>query len=277
MANDTQADQWNGANGRFWAEHSRRYDAVLRPRTRALMKAAAVGRADRVLDVGCGCGETTRLAASSASEGSALGVDLSAPMLEIARAAAAELPNARFEQADVQTRDFGTEEPYDLVLSRFGVMFFDAPETAFGNLAGALRPGGRIAFVCWQGEGGNDYFQVPFAALAPYVELPAPVAPNAPGGYSLADPDRVAALLTGAGFTEPRLESLTEPLRIGDDAVDVVSFLRRRPVFRELLDPLDDETAARATDALTAAHRPYETADGVLMNAPSWLVTAARP
>src|SRR5207245_420606 len=147
------------------------YDRQLAPFAAAVLGAARITSSERVLDIGCGCGRTTILAAQHAAE--AIGVDISAPMLECARAEAEErsVANVRFERADMQSRTF---EPntFDVAISRFGVMFFDDPVTAFGNVARALSPGGRLAFVCWQDLGHNEWLLVPGMAAAQHVPLP---------------------------------------------------------------------------------------------------------
>ncbi|GAB3959118.1 methyltransferase domain-containing protein [Actinoallomurus acanthiterrae] len=278
MANSEQIEAWNSDTGRHWAEHQDRYDAMMSRLTDRLIADAAISAADNVLDVGCGCGQTTRIAARRASGGTALGVDLSRPMLERARERAEEegLGNLRFERTDAQVADF-PEESFDLVLSRFGVMFFDDPTAAFANLRRALRPGGRLAFLCWQEALNNEHMVVPYGAVATLVPLPDLGGPGKPGPFSLADPDRVRDLLGGAGFAEVRAEPVTEPVRLGADLDDAVDFLSGNPVVRGMLAEADDATIAKAFDAVRAALAPYETPDGVLLGSAVWSVTAGRP
>ena len=145
IVNVEQAEEWDGREGDHWVQHADRYDALSQRITPHLLDAGAVGAADRVLDVGCGCGLTSRAAAHAASAGSVLGVDLSAAMLQEAerRARAEGLTNVRFEQGDVQVHAF-SPAAFDLAISRFGVMFFEDPVAAFANVASAIRPGGRF-------------------------------------------------------------------------------------------------------------------------------------
>src|SRR5437773_4952744 len=161
-ANTAQAQAWNGDQGRHFVAENARHERMLETHTARLLEAAKIQRADSVLDVGCGCGETTMRAARAAWRGHALGVDLSAVMLAEARRLAASegIGNAGFEQADAQTHPFPAAG-FDVALSRFGVMFFDDPPAAFANIAAALRRGGRLAFVCWQEPGRIEYLTVP--------------------------------------------------------------------------------------------------------------------
>ncbi|GAA1663814.1 class I SAM-dependent methyltransferase [Fodinicola feengrottensis] len=271
MANAEQAVKWNGESGQFWAAHDDRYDAMLRPLTARLLSAAHLVPTDRVLDVGCGCGATTRIAATLA--GQVLGVDLSEPMLARARERAADRDNVRFEAADVQSYDFGAGA-YDAVISQLGVMFFDDRETAFGNLRRALRPGGRLAFVCWQDENRNEHRTVQLAALAPYVQRQAEQPADAPGPFTLADPEVVRTLLANTGFVDVTMAALTEPLPVGTDAADAAEFVQHIPSNRAALADLPEETLAEFGAALRDRLLAYETPQGVLLRSAAWLVTA---
>jgi SAM-dependent methyltransferase len=267
------AARWTTGPGAFWAAHDDRYEASLRPFTAHLLDGARIGPGHRVLDVGCGCGGTSRDAARRAAGGSVLGLDLSAAMVVRARerTAAEGPPNATFEIADAQEVDLAGAG-YDAVISRMGVMFFDDAAAAFSVLAAALRPGGRLAFACWRERDRNPARTVPADALAPWVEPKPPAAPGEPGAFSLADPDRVRALLTGAGLVDIRLEPLAEPILLGADAEDAASFL-----LAELRADHGTPVPAEAAAALRAALVPYETGDGVLLGSAAWLVTARRP
>src|SRR5262249_31427945 len=150
-----------------------------------------------------------------APAGAVLGVDVSAPMLARARERAerAGLPNVRFEQADAQVHGFDAGA-FDVVISELGVMFFDDPAAAFGNLRRALRPGGRLAFLCWQAQERNPYRMVPRRVIAAHVPIPDGPPPGSPGAFSLAEPEVVRELLGGAGFARVALEPVTESLLV---------------------------------------------------------------
>ncbi|AUH43385.1 class I SAM-dependent methyltransferase [Streptomyces sp. CMB-StM0423] len=275
MAESTRTLDWNGANGDHWVAYEEKYNAAMLRYSERLFAGADVHPDDRVLDIGCGCGQTTRVAAALAAEGSALGVDLSAAMLAQARARAAEegVGNVRFEQADAQVHDFDGGA-YDVAISRHGVMFFADPLAAFANVRRALRPAGRLAFVCWRAPEESEYSAVPRAALRPYVTVPASSRVNEPGPNSLADPDRVREVLGGAGFVDVRLEAENEPMDLGAGVEEAVDFVLNRPHVQGAMADLDGTTKAKATESVREALTPYLTPEGVLLRAPAWLVTA---
>ncbi|HLG01741.1 MAG TPA: methyltransferase domain-containing protein, partial [Acidimicrobiia bacterium] len=189
MPNDEQAEYWDGPGGEHWVAEAYRYSRMTGPLGEVLVEAADPQPGERVLDVGCGMGATTLAAAERVLPGgSALGVDLSGPMLAVARERANRggLTHVAFEQADAQVRPFDPGS-FDLAISRFGVMFFDDPNAAFANLGRALRSGGRLEFVCWQGLFDNEWLAVPVAAALQHVPVPEMGEPGAPGPFSLAD------------------------------------------------------------------------------------------
>jgi SAM-dependent methyltransferase len=278
QSNTEQAKAWNGDDGLHWVQHRDRYDTMLRPHATRLLNAAVIAPGQRVLDIGCGCGETTCRAARQAGPGgAALGVDLSGPMLDEGRRRATRevLSNVSFEQADVQAFPFEAEA-FDVAISRFGVMFFDDPHTAFVRIHQALRPGGHLAFLCWQDVMKNDHLVVPFSAIARYVPLPDLGAPGRPGPFSLADPERIRELLAGAGFTGISIEPVTEHMWLGADAGDAAGFLRENPAARTMLRDADEETVANVGQALRDALAAHQTGDGVVLGSAAWLVTADR-
>jgi SAM-dependent methyltransferase len=276
-ANAAQAQAWNGADGRHFVAENARHQRMLAPHTARLLQAAGIGPADSVLDIGCGCGDTTIRAARAAARGRALGVDLSAVMLAEARRLAASegIGNVGFEQADAQTRSFPAAG-FDVALSRFGVMFFDDPPAAFASIGAALRPGGRLAFTCWQEPGRIEYLTVPFAAVASHVMLPALPGPGEPGPFSLADPQQTRVLLEGAGFRGVSVEGLTVPAWIGRDVDDAIGYYRSTPFAQPLLAAADASAAELITQALRDALGPYQDDRGVTLGSAAWLVTASR-
>ena len=278
IANRDQAERWNeGEDVTHWITNQVGYDRMLAPFTYAILAAAKLRSGDRVLDVGCGCGATTRTAARIVKPGEAVGLDLSFPMLARARSDAESdgLKNAAFIEGDAQTYDFETGS-FDSVISRFGVMFFSEPVTAFANLRRATRRGGQLAFVCWQPLTENEWLLVPGAALAEYVLLPDPGPPDAPGMFAFADPDRVRGLLAKAGWDVTEITSLRPSIQIGgspslDEAVD---FLRTGSLGRAVLASVDPQTEERAVGSVRAALRRYSDSDGVRLSAAVWVVKA---
>lgn len=268
MTNATQRATWNGELGQFWAEHAERYDQMLAPIGRHVLDAAEIAPGDSVLDLGCGCGLSTRLAAGRCTPGTAVGVDIALPMIEQARRRSEGVANVTFEQADVQTHAFAPHR-FDIVISQFGVMFFDDATAAFANVAEALRPGGRLVFSCWRDRERIEQRMVPLRAVAQWVEPPAAREPGRPGAFSLADPDRVRAVLATAGFSGIELFEVTEQLPVGADIEDAARFM-----VEDQLDSPPPEIAEPAIRAMRTAFEPYATDRGVFLGSSAWVVTA---
>ncbi|MFU8875767.1 class I SAM-dependent methyltransferase [Micromonospora sp. SL4-19] len=275
IVNVEQAKAWNGPEGWHWADHAAQWDAVSAELSEPLLTAAGINPDDRVLDLGCGNGQTTRLAARRARDGYALGVDLSAPMLRSARAHAVGegLTNVRFEQGDVQVHPFPPGE-FDVALSRGGLTFFADPVVAFTNIAHALRPGGRLAFTCARAVDEQQWFTVFMTALVGRVPRTDPRAAYEPGMFSLADPRRIDDLLTAAGFRDITMTGVDPAMTYGHDAADATELVLGTGPARALLDNVDRHAATRARDALTTALGAYENPDGVQLTGAFWLVTA---
>jgi SAM-dependent methyltransferase len=275
-ANAEQFRAWNGDDVQHWVTHTDRYEAASARFDPWLLTAAAISPTDRVLDVGCGAGSSNSAAARAAVDGHVVGLDLSAPLLAVARrrADAAGLTNVTFVQGDAQVHPF---EPaaFDVVLSRFGVMFFADPAAAFANIGTAVRPGGRLAMLVWQGMDRNEWLGILFETLAAGRALPAMPA-GAPGPFGLADPDTVRRVLTGAGFVDVELADVREPERLGVDVDDAFAFMRSLGPTRGLLAGLDEHARQSALDALRSRLADRAGPDGVLLGAAAWLVTARR-
>ena len=274
--NAEMAGAWNGEQGADWAARADRFDAASAAFDPVLLDAAAVGGTDRVLDVGCGAGVSTRAAARVAVDGHATGIDVSAPLLAEARrrSAAAGLTNTTFVQGDAQVHPF---EPasFDVLVSRFGVMFFADPVAAFANLARALRSGGRLAVLSWQPLARNEWLlelRRPLAAGRPLPEPPG----DAPGPFGLSDPDRVRRVLAAAGFEAVDVTEVPRVVRLGADAEDAFDFVAGLGMTRGLLGGLDDDVRRAALDELRATLAEHATPGGVLLGAAAWLVTAQR-
>jgi SAM-dependent methyltransferase len=276
IVNVEQAEAWDGPSGAAWVAREDFQNAALAPHTEAMLAVAAVQPTDRVLDVGCGTGDTTRQAARRAPDGHALGVDLSTAMLARARsrAEAEGLTNVTFEQADAQVAPF-PDAHFDVVISRFGVMFFSDPVAAFTNLARATRPGGRLAVVTWQPPAGNEWVELPRDVLAVGRELP-PLAEDVPGPFGLADPDRFRRILTDAGWTDMRLDDVAVPYEYGAEPATAARHASEIGVLRELLDGLDEQRTAQAMDALTTAMAEHATPHGVRLDSRIWVASAVR-
>lgn len=270
--NSDQLTAWDGDQGAFWADHADRFDEGAARYHERLLDAARVDPADRVLDIGCGTGKSTRDAARRAAH--ALGVDLSSKMIEEARRRAGldGITNIAFEQADAQVHPF-PEAAFDLVISRHGVMFFGDPDKAFANIATALRPGGRMVLLTWQPLARNEFastFRTLFAAGEPLPEPP----PTGAHPFSLSDPDRVRALLTGAGMTDVELHAVSEPVWLGHDVEDALAFITARQASQ--LAELDEDARARVVQAAREDIARHLDEHGVRYASAAWIVQAVK-
>ncbi|GAA3723794.1 methyltransferase domain-containing protein [Plantactinospora mayteni] len=275
IVNIQQSEAWNGHEGQHWAEQADRYDTMAEGINGPLLAAAGIGERDRVLDVGCGTGYITRQAARQAARGTVLGVDLSAPMLARARAAAAEegVANVTFAQGDAQVHPF-VDSGYDVAISRGGVMFFSDHVAAFVNLGRALRSGGRLVFAGPQPAGSAGDHARAFAALGPLMREPSPAAR---GMGSLTDPDRIHEVLDAAGFVDVSIAPVEVPVVWGRDASDAVGFYFATGPVRHNLAEVLPAAVERVRDDVRSALREYETPAGVRLRGGIWLVTATRP
>jgi SAM-dependent methyltransferase len=186
-------------------------------------------------------------------------------------AVAEELTNLVFEQGDAQVRTF-VSASFDVAISRFGVMFFADPVAAFRNVGGALRPGGRLAFVCWQDLSRNEWLLVPVSAALEHVPMPDLGSPGAPGPFSFAEPNHIQEVLGSAGFESVVVTALDGQIRLGDDANDAMAFLRETSMARVLLGKADQAATTRALDAVTEALRAHEAPEGLYLDGAAWLV-----
>ena len=250
-------------------EDAARYEVISGGFDRELFAAAAIGEQDRVLDIGCGYGRTTLLAAGQASGGHAVGNDVIGPMLDVAResAAAEGVHNVTFEQGDAQTHPFPSGS-FDLAISRFGVMFFADSIAAFANIWRALRPGGRLAFVTVGPPDLNDLPKLLATALGGGSATA--------GVHSLADPERIDDVLTRAGFRNVAVNSAEATIRLGEDASAAADFILNWSAFRGVLAGADANAVDATRTALTAAARPFGGDDGIQLRSTAWLVHAVR-
>jgi SAM-dependent methyltransferase len=271
-----QAAAWDGEEGDEWTVHADRYDAACRRYDPHLINGAQLAAADRVLDVGCGTGLSSRDAAQVVVDGSVTGIDLSARMIAEARRRSTTmgLTNTRFIVGDAQTYPFRSAA-FDAIISRFGAMFFGDPVAAFINLGHSLSHGGRLALLSWQALANNEWVLALRDTLAAGRALPEPPA-GAPGPFGLAEPTDIHRILTTAGFDDIRLTEVREPMYLGADSDDAFSFVSGLGLTRGLLAGLDDHTRHAALEALRNRLDAHTTSDGVLLGATAWLLTARR-
>lgn len=278
---DRVAD-WNDQSGERWVTHQARLDARLAVFGEAAIEAAAPATGERVLDIGCGAGASTlALAARVGAGGQVLGVDISEPLIARARALAPQDTPVLFRVADAGRAEL-PEGAFDILFSRFGVMFFKDPTGAFAHMRRALKPGGRVAFVCWRGAAENDWVRLPMGAIKGIVPM-APPDPEAPGPFSFGHPGRVNRILTAAGFTDVAIAPFDASVPFGegatrDAAIDeaVKMTFEVGPLSRALADQPDD-IRTRASAAVRAAFAGRAGERSVIIDSATWIVTARNP
>lgn len=248
------------------------YDAELKRHNAHLRAAANVGVRDLVLDIGCGAGQSTRDAARIAVEGGATGVDTSREMLEVARQRSADegVANTAFEQGDAQNHAFPSAH-FDLCISRFGVMFFTDPAAAFANIARAMRPGGRLAWMVWQSQEHNEWSGAIRQTLAPGTSISA----DGLKPFSLGDPAIATKLLSEAGFTSIDFIDVREPVFYGQDVDKASDALMELYLVKDAFEQTNEssqKTSQRLRDLLAA----HITTEGVLFDSRTWIITAQK-
>jgi SAM-dependent methyltransferase len=267
---------WDGDLGRAWARRALLTDAAFEPFGVRAMDALEWRPGMRVLDVGSGCGATTlELARRVGERGEVVGVDISTPMVELARRRAAAFPQVRFDVADAATAEL--DGPFDAVFSRFGVMFFAEPVVAFTNVRRSLRAGARLSFVCWQERAENPWQLVPYEAAQAHLELPLPTPPRQPGGSAFAEPDYVHEVLGAAGFSDvavtPFVTDMVVPGGTDLDAV-VEAAVSLHAALASAFRSASPDDRARAATAIRRSIEPFATERGYCLGAAMWIVTA---
>lgn len=272
-ANQDQIDYWNGPTGEKWAKYQSEMDRNLADATAGLLKLAAPKPGEKVLDIGCGAGDISwRAAEAVGPSGKVLGVDISRPLLGQARSHGSAA-NVHFEEADASAAPFQPE--YDLIISRFGVMFFEEPEAAFANIRKAAAKDGRLVFICWRPSKDNEWTTLPMSAAKPHLPEQAAPDPFAPGPFAFADSERLRGILTGAGFRDIKIEKLDGVMYLGPSA-DHAGFQMTNlgPVSRALRDE-SYETRAKVLQAVTAAFaKAQKPGQNIKPGIACWLVSA---
>ena len=273
-ANPDQAAYWNAGAGETWASLQDRLDHQLEPLGQRAMATLAPTPGERILDIGCGSGQTSLALAQAVSPaGSVLGVDISHPLLEVAQGRVADLTNLAFQEADAQVAPFEAAK-FDAAFSRFGVMFFADPPAAFANIRRALKPGGRLAFVCWRAPAENPFMTLPMAAAAGLLPPSPPVAtdPHAPGPFAFADAERVRTILASAGFTDIAITGHDQKIGSGDLDQTLTVALKVGPLGAVLREHPDQRVAVIA--AVRQALAQHDGPDGVKIACATWIVSA---
>jgi SAM-dependent methyltransferase len=269
--NAAQIEFWNAVPGRTWAELQELLDRQIEPLGKEAMRVLAPAAGERILDIGCGCGHTTLdLAERVGPSGAVLGIDISRPMLEVARQRPAVI-RPDFLEIDAQIAPLATAS-FDAAFSRFGVMFFSDPVAAFANIRQALKPGGRIGFVCWRSYQENPWMRAPVEAAQPFLPPSPPSDPLAPGPFAFADDGRIGRILADAGFQRVEIDPFDA--MIGGSDLDQTLGLTFRvgplgAALRENPGLLD-----KVAEPVRAVLSSYVTPRGVMIPAAAWIVQA---
>jgi ubiquinone/menaquinone biosynthesis C-methylase UbiE len=276
-SNADQVAYWNGPNGEIWAKVREKRDRDHAALTDAVLELAAPRPGEHVLDVGCGSGTTTLLLAERVKpKGYVLGLDLSRPMLSVARRrAVAARSSALFAEGDVTDYDEFESQSFDLAFSQLGVMFFADPVAAFSHIRRAVKPGGRMVFCCWRQPSEHLWAFIPESAAKPFLPQSPPVDPSAPGRYSFQNEDRVKGVLQQSGFQEPVLKKFDWPTFAGvtpEEAAD--SLIDAGPLHRNLTG-VDDATKAKVRTAVTERLAKEMGPNGIYLTSAAWLVRAS--
>jgi len=269
-----QADYWKGAGGKMWLGAYDRIQRGIAEFSAITLEAAKAQPGERVLDVGCGTGGTSaELARGVGATGHVLGVDISDTLIGAARAQG--LANATFEVGDATTYPFEAAS-FDLVFSRFGVMFFADPVAAFRNMRRAMKPTGRLVFLCWRTPPENPWAAVPMRAAMPFLPPQERPGPEDPGQYSFGDRRRVERILTEAGFGGLSIEPVDLMLNQGRDIPDVLERIGDFGPLARAFKDVPPEQVAKAKAAIGEALKPHVTPEGVKLAGACWLVRARR-
>ena len=267
QSNADQIAFWNGDAGAKWVKAQDRLDAMLSEISAELMGSAAPKPGEQVLDIGCGCGDTSIEIAKRGAH--VTGVDISQPMLARAKQRA---PEINFIEADAAAHRFSPS--FDLLFSRFGVMFFANPDAAFANLKTALKPGGRLTFACWRDWRENEWVRIAISAVRPHVPLQPQLGPEDPGPFAFADLSRVRRILTHAGFDRITIRPVDANMLLGNSLDDALNHIQDfGPVSRMLAEASPNEKTA-ATTALRDAFKPFATRTPFSLGGAVWIVSA---
>ena len=281
MSNEEQIEYWNGETGERWARRDDMMARLLKPIAQLLLDHAGIEGRTRALDVGCGGGSQSReLAALLGADASVVGVDISAPLLEVARSRSEATPADHapvdFIQADASSYAFEPNS-FDLVFSRFGVMFFEDPVTAFSNIHSALQAGAGLAFCCWQGLPKNDWVLQPLQAAFQHIPAPPKPDPHAPGPFAFADPDRVRSILSASGFVDIELEPRDITMQFGEFPTleeNARDLMQIGPIAG-LIAEQDEATREKVRESVIEVLRPYHGPDGETMYWSVWMAQAS--
>ena len=278
--NKNQRDFWSGKGGDIWVERQNAMDTMLSPLGEAALNKLNLNEGENVLDIGCGCGNTTlNIAKRISPDGQVTGLDISKPMLKRAKESANEMSisNASFNCVDVQTDDMG-EEVYSAAFSRFGVMFFEDPVAAFCNINKSLITGASLSFVCWQSPALNPWQSLFIEAVKKYVDLPSPP-PRSPSPFAFMESEYISSILEESNFQNIMIEgheaevNMFSGRSLSDSVKDYISI---NPVVSGMLKDSTEQEKTEIINSAIEAFSPYYSAKGLMFPSATWLVTTTK-
>jgi len=278
LVNVDMSELWNGGGGLNWMRFQNRLEKSLTPFGQQAISTAMFTKNERILDVGCGWGDTSfEIAQNVGSNGYVRGIDISELILRQARSQTASfrLNNISFECVDAESHNFEAIE-YDVIFSRFGIMFFNDPVAAFKNIRTALKKNGRIVFICWQSVNANQWVNLPIEITEKYTALTQQIDPEAPGGFAFGNSNRVLQILKDAGFVDVKVEPFKTKFNVGKNLDEAIEFLSHLgPASSVLDDPkINDEIKSNIIKELRNTLALYQTSQGVELDAATWIFTA---
>ncbi|MBT06007.1 MAG: SAM-dependent methyltransferase [Rhodospirillaceae bacterium] len=279
VVNVDQQQFWNEVKGDFWVTLKPRIDPLLSPFGVAALNALSAAKGERILDVGCGTGETSvELAKLVGPGGKVQGIDFSRPMLERARAEAVSAPQGvlSFKEGDAEVQQF-VPNYFDAVFSRFGVMFFDDPVAALGNIRTAIKPGGRLAYVCWASRKDNPWIGIPTGAARQFLDIPPAPPDDAPGQFAMEREARIFDVLGRAGWSEVSVEKFEMEHNMGKNVSDAAGFICQMGPMSEPFGNASPALRSKCITAVEQALEPFKTSRGIDMKFSTWIVSAKNP
>ena len=277
LVNVDQKEFWNDIKGKLWVDMQPRIDEMMLPFGEKAISALQPQPGEKILEIGCGTGTVTlALADRVTPSGQVFAADISKPMLHMAISRAKARESITFVEADAQVFSF-PKGVFDAVFSRFGVMFFEDPVAAFRNFHDAVRPGGRLAYVCWADRKDNPWIRIPTGASKAFLEIPPPPEDDAPGQFAMEREARVREILGGAGWSDIEVERFDLEHSLGEDVADAAGFISKMGPMSEPFSLADNATKRKCLDVIQKALLPYEGPAGVSMRFATWVVSASRP
>lgn len=274
MSNQDQSEFWNGDAGQRWVTFSERLDSMLLPFANLIIEAANIEAEEHVLDIGCGGGALSLMASKLGR--SVLGVDISAPLIELAWERSKMMESVEFTREDAS--QVSLDKKRDIAISRFGVMFFSDPVRAFANIRAQLSPKGRMVFACWQSPAKNAWAKAPLEAAMPFFKsMPTPPEPNAPGPFAFADSQYLSDVLMDAGWSSVELTDWTGDIRLpGDDAEEAAGFMMEMGPLSKIMKEQELDFA-QVQSALVEKLKENANPDGTVdMQGSVWIVSAVK-